>query len=66
MNPEKLLEEYTQKVIHWEDPGLNKEDIVPEEWDKLKNILKHLLHDFKVIYDKDVVKALSSMITVEN
>ena len=41
----EILEAYTLKVFNHGDPGLEKSDIVSEEWTKMKNILIELLDE---------------------
>ena len=47
MNSNKILEKYTLKVFNHGDPGLEKSDIVSEEWTKMKDILCELVVEWQ-------------------
>lgn len=47
ISSEPILNQYTLKVFQHGDPGLTKDDIVPEEWNKMKNILLNFFTDLE-------------------
>ena len=46
MRSNEILEHYTLKAIQHSDPSMEKTDIVPEEWTKMKNIFCEFIHDW--------------------